>query len=290
MAAGTALDNNETGEIDHASPWGVYAPPPLAGAMLRLAHAVPERWALAPRLVKLLRRPIKYGRQRCYDVTVWNHKLRLTPQGNRSETQLLYAPQLFDAREREFLAAHLAPGGTFIDIGANVGIYTYWAAHCLQGRGRIVAFEPDDEMRARLKFNLDANALGHVDLLAVALSDHQGSAVLYINRNQRGQNTLEASQASAAGGERVKQAVPLDTLWERLCALSVPQVDVLKIDIEGHELPVLRHFYAHAPRTAWPRAVLTEHQHDAEDAVAKLLLAVGYGAVLQTDLNRGYLR
>ncbi len=276
--------------IDHNSPWGSHAPSRLAGAMLRLAHAVPERWTLAPRLVKVLRRPVKYGRQPCYDVTVWDHRLRLTPHGNRSEMLLLYAPQLFDAREREFLAIHLKPGGTFVDIGANAGVYTWWASHCLGGRGRIVAFEPDDEMRARLVFNLKANALGHIDVVPVALSDHQGTAVLYINLSQRGQNTVEASQASAAGGDRVTQTVELDTLHDRLQALGVQGIDALKIDIEGHELPVLRHFFGHAQVGMWPRIVLAEYAHDADNSTTDLLHSVGYRTVLQTALNRGYQR
>lgn len=279
-----------TGEIDHATPWGAFAPRGWRRASLAIAHAVPPTWSLAPRLVKVFRRPIKYGGQACWDLQVWGLKLRLAHDGNKSELKLVYGPQLFDPEERAFIAGRLKPGGSFVDVGANAGAYTCWACHCLQGRGRVLAFEPDPEMRARLAFNLRSNGLALVALSEAALSDHAGSAVLHVNRAQRGENTLESAQADAAGGDRVAVTVPLDTLWAQLQKHTIDRIDVLKIDIEGHELPVLRHFFAHAPQAVWPGAVLAEHMHDAQDGVRALLESVGYRIALQTRLNRAYVR
>lgn len=275
-------------EIDHASAWGTFAPVPWRLAALRAAHAVPADWWLAERIVKVLRRPIKYGGQTCYDVLVWGWRLRLCPHGNRTEAKLLYAPQLWDAEERRFLARHLGAGSVFVDIGANAGAYTYWAARCMQGQGRILAFEPDDEMRARLNFNLRQNAVQGIQVDAVALSDRQGTADFYIDRDQRGRNTLEEAASSEAGRE--VRPVELDTLHARLIASQISHVDALKIDIEGHELPVLRHFFEHAQVGMWPRIVLAEYTHDADDSIATLLHAAGYRTVLQTKLNRAYQR
>jgi FkbM family methyltransferase len=276
--------------IDHGAPWGRHAPARWRGASLAVAHTVPAGWGLAERLVKLFRRPIKYAGQACYDVGVWGLKLRLAAGGNRSELKLLYGPQLFDPDERRFVASRLPPGGTFVDIGANAGAYTYWACHCLQGRGRVLAFEPDVEMRARLAFNLRTNTLALVDLCEVALSDQAGTAVLYVNQAQRGQNTLESEQAAGASGDRVELAVALDTLWSQLQQRRVDRIDVLKIDIEGHELPVLRHFFAHAPESCWPGALLTEHKPGTKNSLEQLLRARGYRQVFETALNRGYVR
>jgi FkbM family methyltransferase len=158
----------------------------------------------------------------------------------------------------------------------------------MQGQVRIVAFEPDDELRARLNYNLQQNAVQGVDVEAVALSDRQGTADLYIDLEQRGRNTLERSALSEA--RREGRRVELDTLHARLVARHITRVDALKIDIEGHELPVLRHFFEHAPVTMWPRIVLAEYTHDANDSIAALLHAVGYRTVLQTALNRAYER
>jgi FkbM family methyltransferase len=272
--------------IDHTSPWGTHALAAWRQALVRLAHAVPGHGPIARRLVRHLNRPLRRGGQGCYDVAIWGLHLRLAALGNRSERRLLLAPQHFDPEEREFLARHLRPDAVFVDIGANVGAFTYWAHRCMQGRGRILAFEPDPEMHARLKFNLASNAMEQVDLEAVALSDHEGSASLYVDRQQRGRNTLETAMAD--DGDRLVQVVQLDTLWNRLRLHAIARIDALKIDIEGHELPVMRHFFAHAPREAWPKAVLAEVAHDTDDALDALLQARGYHAELRSDLNRGY--
>lgn len=271
---------------DHATAWGAYALSGWQWAMVTAAHAVPAHWSSAERLSRRLIRPIRRGGKTCYDVVIWGLRLRLTDRGNRSERRLLHAPQLFDIEERTFLAKHLRPGSTFVDIGANVGAFTYWAHRCMSGRGRILAFEPDPEMRARLAFNLSSNALHHVEIEPVALSDHAGSAVLYVDLQQRGRNTLESSMAD--GSDMQHQQVQLDTLCNRLQLHGVTCIDALKIDIEGHELPVMRHFFLNASRTIWPRAVLAEVAHDTDDALHAVLTANGYRCVMRSDLNRGY--
>jgi FkbM family methyltransferase len=280
----------EAGVADVQSPWGRHAPGPGHAVLLALAHALPERWPRLNRLVVALRRPIKYGHRVLYDVRFWGLRLRLSPRGNKSEAKLLFAPQYFDAEERDFLAQRLRPGSVFVDVGANVGAYTYWAWRCIGESGRIIAVEPDPELRARLEFNLRSNGVGSVQVVPQALSDRDGSAVLYINRAQRGENTLVSEQARAAGGDRVAVPVELRTLLGVLQARGIERVDALKIDIEGHELPVLQHFFAHAPEPLWPRALVLEHKHEAAQTLAALLTRQGYRCVLETRLNHGYER
>lgn len=277
----------KTRTTDHTSPWGAYALSPWQRFMVAAAYAVPANWASAERISRRLIRPIRRGEKLCYDVIIWGLRLRLTDRGNRSEWRLLFAPQLFDIEERRFLLQHLHSGGVFVDIGANVGAYTYWANRCMMGKGEIIAFEPDPEMRARLRFNVESNRMGGVKIEAVALSDHAGSAVLYVDREQRGRNTLESSMVD--GNEIQAEQVALDTLYARLKVLGVTHIDALKIDIEGHEVPVMRHFFDHAPPTLWPRVLLAEVAHDSDGVLGEILASCGYRCVMRSDLNRGYL-
>src|SRR6201999_1564107 len=53
--------------------------------------------------------------------------------------------------------------------------------------------------------------------------------------------------------------VPAFTLQQILSDAGVSKVDALKIDVEGFEDRVLTGFFAHAPQTLWPRAVVIEH-------------------------------
>jgi FkbM family methyltransferase len=276
--------------FDTSRPWGAYAPKSWQRALLRACHTLPGNWPAAHRLVFALRKPIKYGAGLPLDVVIWGHRLRLLPRGNMSEIKLLFAPQFFDRAELALLAEQLPAGGTFIDIGANVGVFSFWAARCVGPGGRILAVEPDPEMRRRLEFNLHTNACSQVEVCPLALSDRQGEGELLVNPAQRGENTLAHAEAAAAGGERVVQRVPLDTLVHLLASRGVTSIDALKIDIEGYEPVVLGHFFVHAPRELWPRLAITEYKRETAPVIEELFVANGYRRVLFTGLNLAYAR
>lgn len=269
-------------DFDDQRPWGAYPPSAGIATALKLAHAMPPSLSA---LTKLLRRPVKYGVTTPLDLEVWGLKLRLLPRGNMSEQKLYTAPQLFDRDELALLQRRLKPGGVFVDVGANAGVYSFWAHRCMQGRGRIVAVEPDPEMRRRLEFNARGNGLTDIELCPVALSDHEGQAELQVNPRQRGQNTLDLGEAKRAGGERQSLTVPLTTLLALLQGKGIAKVDVLKIDIEGHEPPVLRHFLTHAPESMWPGAVISEFKDQTASDILGLFEQRGYRRRETTKLN-----
>lgn len=269
-------------DFDDQRPWGAYPPSAGIATTLKLAHAMPPELSA---LTRLLRRPVKYGVTTPLDLEVWGLKLRLLPRGNISEQKLYTAPQLFDREEFALLQRRLKPGSVFVDVGANAGVYSFWAHRCMQGRGRIVAVEPDPEMRRRLEFNARGNGLTDIELCPVALSDHEGTAELQVDPRQRGQNTLDLGEAKRAGGERQSLTVPLTTLLALLRSKDIDRVDVLKIDIEGHEPPVLRHFLTHAPESMWPGAVISEFKDQTAADILGLFEARGYRRRETTKLN-----
>jgi len=274
-----------TPEFDDTRPWGAYRPGTGVTMLLRLLYRVP-RWL--PPLVRLLRRPIKYGVHQPVDVIIWDRKLRLMPRGNMSEQKLLVAPRLFDPGEFDLLADRLRPGDCFVDVGANAGAYSLWADRCLAGRGRILAVEPDPEMRRRLAFNLATNRITSVEICPVALSDHRGDAELLVNPAQRGENTLDAREARRAGGDRGALPVPVDTLLNLLTGRGIATVRALKIDIEGHEARVLRHFFAHAPSSLRPGIVIAEAKASVAVELESMFASAGYRRCLTTRLNVVY--
>lgn len=271
-----------TPEFDSQRPWGTFPPSAGVARRLALAHRLPP--ALGA-LVKPLRRPVKYRVATPLDMEVWGLKLRLMPRGNLSEQKLISAPQLFDAAERALLKSRLADGGVFVDIGANAGLYSFWAHRCMGGRGRILAVEPDPEMRRRIAFNCATNGLSDIELCPVALSDHEGTAELNVNLRQRGQNTLERAEAERSGDALARLTVPLTTLLALLRARGIERVDALKIDVEGHEPPVLRHFLTHAPESMWPPLLISELHPGPAAEIEPLLAERGYRRVRSTRLN-----
>lgn len=269
-------------DFDDQRPWGAYPPSAGVAAALALSHRMP---AALSALTKLLRRPVKYGWATPLDLEIWGLKLRLLPRGNMSEQKLYTSPRLFDRDEFALLAQRLKPGGVFVDVGANAGIYSFWAHCCMQGAGRIVAVEPDPEMRRRLTFNMRSNGITDIDLCPVALSDHEGTAELHVDPTQRGTNTLDAVEAERAGVPRKLLNVPVTTLLALLQGQHIARVDVLKIDIEGHEEPVLLHFFSHAPETLWPATLIIEIKEPATNRTLELLRRCGYQIIVRNGLN-----
>lgn len=275
--------------FDSLKPWGSYLPNNLHALLLKGCYAMPGSVAPLKRVTVWLRRPMKRGVRRPLDVTIWGLRLRLLPQGNRSEIKLLFAPQYFDRAEFLLLARHLRPGDCFLDIGANAGAYSFWAHRCTQGRIRILAVEPDPEMRRRLAFNIDTNALTSIEVCPVALSDSRGHGELFVKPSQRGENTLVQERASQADQQRVER-VELETLVHLLETRGVKRVDALKIDIEGHEPPVLRHFFQHAPESVWPGLVITEYKRETAPMLEEQFRSCGYRRVLSNSMNLAFAR
>jgi FkbM family methyltransferase len=130
----------------------------------------------------------------------------------------------------------LAPGATFVDVGANKGDFSVLAATLVGDAGRVLAFEPEPENCRWIERTLALNERRNVRLFPLALGDRDGEAVLQLSR-QSGAHTLVPGLPGRAEGEL---RVPTRTLDGLLAELGTPRVDVLKLDVEGFELPVLR--------------------------------------------------
>src|SRR5690606_15924015 len=98
---------------------------------------------------------------------------------NHSEKKFVFTPWRYDTQERAILRDALKGGGTFIDIGANAGIYSLTAASAMASTtGHIVAIEPNPIMMSRLKANVAANSnlFGEnitLDLIPMGVADKE---------------------------------------------------------------------------------------------------------------------
>ena len=281
------MSGDQCSAFDFDAPWGAHRVDGLAGAVLWVAQRLP---AWASPLARLLRRPVKLFRSRPVDLRAWGFKLRLAARGNMSEQKLWSSPGRFDARERAALRRVLHPGAVFVDIGANAGIYSFWAAHCMAGSGHVVAVEPDPEMRRRMEWNITANGLGCFTVVGCALSDQEGEIPLLVDAAQRGRNTVERAQAEAEGGERRELRVRCRTLLGLAKDLGLERITALKIDIEGHESAVLSPFLEQAPAHLLPAMIVIELKHDGNGGLRRLLQGAGYRASILTPLNVVFVR
>jgi FkbM family methyltransferase len=128
---------------------------------------------------------------------------------------------------------------TFVDAGANEGLYTLFAGRHVGESGRVLAFEPSAREFARMEANIALNGLGNVRPFRMALAQDDGEADLLIADDAHsGQNTLGALPHEGvveAGRERVA----VRRLDRALAEEGMDRVDFIKIDVEGAEAGLL---------------------------------------------------
>ncbi len=91
------------------------------------------------------------------------------------------------------------------------------------------------------------------------------------------------------------QRVEVGTLMYALQSGGIEKIDALtfdapKIDIEGHEPPVLRHFFEHAPQSLWPPLAIIEYMPETVGTIESLFAAHGFRRGPQTRLNLTFVR
>jgi FkbM family methyltransferase len=152
---------------------------------------------------------------------------------------LFLKPENYEAETQEALRVLIKPGMTVLDIGANTGYFTVLMADLVGPTGRLYSFEPFAANLRLLKDNVKANHLSWVQVIPVALSDHEGTAILHINPVNDGGHSLgdSGTNSDMAGWDRaaLQETVATETLDGFLEKNGVARVDVIKIDVEGAE-------------------------------------------------------
>jgi FkbM family methyltransferase len=274
------------------APFGSRAPGGLDRAALAITRSMPNNW-LGLRLAILFRRIVtsRLGRG-ALDTELWGMRLRLHALGNGCEKNALFTPQMFDVMERAVLAEaidrRLAEGGlfTFVDIGANVGLYSLFVAARGGGRVRILAIEPQPGILDRLRFNLAVNPAVKADVLPIAVADRDGTVELFIDTSDSGGTRIDRN---ASVGETVP--VPCKPLVAILHEAGIASIDALKIDVEGAEDLALAPFLREAPPDLLPKLVLIEDTRGQWQVdVFALLEQRGYNVVKRSRQNVAFRR
>src|SRR5215471_8833234 len=110
-------------------------------------------------------------------VTVpWHEGTQLRVFLGNDMSKLIFVDGLFEPNEFVLLASFLEPGMTFVDVGANDGAYTVFAARRAGTRGRVVAIEPSSREFERLTANVELNELRNVTTVRAAAEEATGTA------------------------------------------------------------------------------------------------------------------
>lgn len=160
----------------------------------------------------------------------------LTLSGPAESWSILQAVQrgAFEPFEVAMFTSSLQAGMVVLDIGANIGWYTVLAAREVGPQGHVYAFEPDPRTRSSLAHNVRANGFGNVTIVPMAASDTSGIQTLYQSRHAVWSGLSPSWRESSIVGIVSVDAARVDDV------LGEQSVDVIKMDIEGHEPAALR--------------------------------------------------
>jgi len=263
--------------------FGAMAPGLMDRAVLALTEQLPDN-PLGLRLAVLLRRAVTMRLAHpdgALDVERWGMRMRLHPRDNGCEKNLLFTPRMYEPQELGELEADIARVRgerrpyVFVDIGANVGLFSLFVAARAGPDARILAVEPEPQNLRRLDFNIRANPGAPIKVVAAALSDESGHVALELNRRDRG--GTRTKKISEADGSPETTRVVSHTLLDVLSGEGVTAVDALKIDVEGSEDVILDPFFRDAPPPLWPRLLITEDSRASwKMDLLSIMLAKGY--------------
>lgn len=158
--------------------------------------------------------------------------IRVNPRTGQNVQQGIGEPEVQKA-----IIQHLCPDMTFYDVGANIGFFSLMAARLVGPQGRVVSFEADPEVAARLRENLARNQFTHAHVEEKAVwSEPSTVSFARVDPNtspDRGLGHVAAN--GSAPGTITVEAVSLDQY-----IASHPAPDFLKCDVEGAEVAVFQ--------------------------------------------------
>src|SRR5262245_16113841 len=135
-----------------------------------------------------------------------------------------------------YLASTLEEGQVFLDIGANIGFYSLFAARRVGLEGRVFSFEPDAMTFGSLQRCFRRNGFGWVSCLNMALSDREGEMPFFTVSDGSAHSLVPeiARRAARYSGQVPVRVTRLDDLTSE-GKLDSPRIDLVKIDVEGEE-------------------------------------------------------
>jgi FkbM family methyltransferase len=201
--------------------------------------------------------------------TPWKNKIEIDV--NETIGNSIYSTKIYDLALSETLWRLIEPGNFVLDIGANIGFVTSLCSFKTGENGKVWSFEPNPLIIKRLTKNIGYNKYQNSKLFPFALSDSNkegflefpeifafNQGVAFVGSGDNNNNAIKIDL------KKLDDIVPADTI-----------IDVLKIDVEGHELSVFKGAEDLIDKKLIKNIVYEDHDPYPSE-IAKFLSAKGY--------------
>ena len=149
--------------------------------------------------------------------------------------QQIYFLGDYEKAEIDYLYETLKPGDTFLDIGANIGLFSLNASTIVGEKGRVFGFEAFGPNYGQFKANITLNSFQNISAEKMAISDKEDFIEILYNDNDKNVGMASAYLKDYTSKESVK-CMQLDSYF---MDHQIDKVDLIKIDIEGGEYDAL---------------------------------------------------
>lgn len=199
----------------------------------------------------------------------------------------------YEKEECDLIRQILKPGGIFLDIGANEGIFSAIATQIVGATGLVIAVEPQSRLCDILEINLILNGSGSFRIYNAAISDVDGMPI-----------EISLTPISNTGGSSIVRKYRWSTKTETTTTKTIDSilnennlkiVDLVKVDVEGSEYEVIKSAKMALSERAIKVLALDYHKSildmsgvDAE-ALNKIVLSNGYKIVKGSPSRGGYV-
>lgn len=163
--------------------------------------------------------------------TIHGFNLIIDPSIDKGVELTLFRRGTYEEGILDFLGKNFKGQGAFVDVGANIGLMSIYMASKFP-KSAVHAFEAHPMTMEIFKENLAINHIGHVSPYAFALGSEEGKAMIYTDHE------LNRGGASMVAGDQVGDSFEISV--RKLDNLELSRIEVIKLDVEGYELEVLK--------------------------------------------------
>jgi FkbM family methyltransferase len=155
----------------------------------------------------------------------------------RNDAERMFATRPHEPHLVRFLLETLEPGWWVADVGAFIGFYTLICGSLVGESGKVIAFEPVPALAQRIAAEAERNGLSNVQVECLAVGEEDAIRDLWVHCTPRGLGTSSSLDRRPPG---YALRVGVTSLDSYIVSRRIPRLDLVKIDVEGSELPVLR--------------------------------------------------
>ena len=200
--------------------------------------------------------------------TLYGFQLKIDPVKDNGIEKSIYEKGTYEKGTLHIIRKLLTQGDLFVDIGANIGLMSIFAANIVKENGLVVSFEPNPETNQILKENISLNNISNIKVEPYALGNECEQRKIYDNFK------VNRGAASLIHPQVLTQSYDVNVTTFSKYFDYMQNISLIKIDVEGYELKVLEGAKGYLKKCKKPPMIIVEFSLLRENSFGEELNAL----------------